>query len=283
MRSCVVFLGRQEAGPADVAPIAPTGTGFFVHGGKTFPGRAYLVTARHVAEALRPPFVVRINKKGGGAGLVPIAQPDGIDWCHHDDSTVDLAVAPFSLPNWATARGLNAEGLLEDVQGLGKVGPGDMVYVIGLFHLLYGKRENLPVTHVGHIAMMPGDEPIPVGRIHREGYLVQANAISGCSGSPVFALRTYKVTILGHTFFGHFPEAMVLGVWSASWKVKGSEVVSVGSHDGDPDAAGQLAPLGMGFVTPLPKLVDTMQDPASFNLEAVKQKIDAAVKNKPGQ
>jgi arylsulfatase len=26
-----------------------------------------------------------------------------------------------------------------------------------------------------------------------------------------------------------------------------------------------------------------MQDPASFNLEAVKQQIDAAVKNKPGQ
>jgi arylsulfatase len=26
-----------------------------------------------------------------------------------------------------------------------------------------------------------------------------------------------------------------------------------------------------------------MQDPASFNLEAVKQQIDAAAKNKPGQ
>ena len=40
------------------------------------------------------------------------------------------------------------------------------------------------------------------------------------------------------------------------------------------DAVGKLALTAIDY--------PPMQDPASFNLEAVKQKIDAVIKNKPG-
>src|SRR5581483_4138039 len=181
-RQCVVFLGWQKEGPVETASIDPRGTGFFVN----YFGAALLVTARHVAEHLHPPFAIRLNNRTGGAGLYHVDRPSDLEWCFHKDRSVDLAVAPFPGASWAVARGLNAEGLRNDLKQMDQIDAGSPVCVIGLFHLLQGNRRNLPITYVGHVAMLPQDELIPVDGTLREGYLVQANAISGCSGSPVF-------------------------------------------------------------------------------------------------
>jgi hypothetical protein len=258
VRKCVVFLGWQQPGPIETAPIDPRGTGFFISGGTAFPGHQFLATDRHVAEGLEPPFVIRINKKGGGAGLVHIERREDIEWCVHPDRTVDLAVAPVSVPGWADACAINAAGMHQDLADIADVGAGDPVCVVGLFHLLYGERRNLPVTHVGHVALLPGDEPIPVDGGVCEGYLVQANAISGCSGSPVFAVRQQRLSIAKHEILGMHPKSTMLGVWRSSWKVAGAKIISVGSHD-DGDMGGESrAPLGMGVVTPLQKLIDIL-------------------------
>jgi hypothetical protein len=257
VRKCVVFLGWQEAGPIDEAPIDPKGTGFFIVGLKSLPG-AYLATAGHVAKQLTPPFVIRVNKKGGGAQLIHIERPSDIEWCFHDDPTVDLAIAPILIPSWADACAINADGMQDDLKSLDQVDAGDPVCVVGLFHLLSGKRRNIPVTHVGHIATMPKDELIPVEGTLQEGYLVQANAISGCSGSPVFTARSVKFSMGDKSIIGLHSYAPMLGVWTSSWKVKGSEIVTAGLPDVVCDASGVLAPLGMGVVTPLTKLIDIL-------------------------
>jgi hypothetical protein len=45
---------------------------------------------------------------------------------------------------------------------LGALGVGDFTYTIGLFRLMSGERRNLPIVHFGTVAMVPGDEKIPV-------------------------------------------------------------------------------------------------------------------------
>ena len=155
-RKIVLFLGWQEAGPVDEAPIDPIGTGFLISGDpKRCPG-LFLVTARHVAEKLPPPFVMRVNKKGGGAGLIHIERPEDIHWCHHPvDETVDIAVAPVSFPSWVDMTGLRATGLFDDAPNqLKDIDAGDNAFVIGLFHLHHGEKKNIPVVFRGSVCCL---------------------------------------------------------------------------------------------------------------------------------
>ena len=81
----------------------------------------------------------------------------------------------------------------------------------------------------------------------------------GCSGSPVYTARQRRWpdnTTLP-SVIGLDAQAFLLGVWSASWKVTGSDIVSVKLDDDDP--VHRLAPLGMGIVTPAPKLTEIIR------------------------
>ena len=255
----MVFLGWQKAGPIDVAPIDPRGTGFLLHGASSLGPGVFLATARHVAEKLHPPFVMRINKKGGGAGLVHFERPEDINWCFHPDATVDLAVAPINVPSWADATALPADPIFgEDIALISELDAGDIAWVVGLFHLHHGRQANVPVVHTGHIAVLPGDEFVSVDGKLVSAYLVQANAISGCSGSPVWACNTTFVRLNGKRIVGgHGPLAFLLGVWSSSWKVEKSQIVSVRTDEDD--VQGTAAPLGMGIVTPAAKLGEILK------------------------
>ena len=123
-RECVVFLGWQLPGPVDTAPIDPKGTGFLM---ALQPGSYVLVTARHVAEKLIPPFVIRMNKKGGGANLMHVERPGDMTWCiHPTDNSIDLAVAPIEIPSWAdvVAYPATSEYLGDDVRQSRFMSPG---------------------------------------------------------------------------------------------------------------------------------------------------------------
>lgn len=270
VRKCVVFLGEQVQ--EGLSHIKPYGTGFLLRGGKkVLSGGAYLVTAKHVAKQLDPPFVIRLNKKGGGAELYEIKRPSDIRWTFHPDDSVDLAATPFEVPDWADVTYFSADHVLRPEKMESKrIDAGDAAYVVGLFHLLHGTEENRPIVHTGHIAMLPEDEKIPVSDKEVEGYLVQANAISGCSGSPVFAQRSLSVLVPPQMLrgsihkdatpvAGEIPGSIwLLGVWSSSWKVQGSQIVSV-RNDAD-NVAGGAAPLGMGVVVPASKLIELLED-----------------------
>jgi hypothetical protein len=256
-RDCVVFLGWQMAGPVDVAPIDPKGTGFLMAGDPALGQEPMLVTARHVAEKLDPPFVIRMNKKGGGSDLVHIERPTDIKWCFHPtDPTVDIAVAPFAIPNWADVTCYATNHFLgHDVDHLKNIHVGDAACIVGLFHHHYGDQKNQPIVHTGHIAMLPSD-PIPADGVKRRGYLVEINGISGCSGSPVFALNSVELNLGEDKFIAYGSQVALIGVWSSSWKVKSSEITTVRTDDDD--EAGTLAPLGMGIVTPAVYLAEIL-------------------------
>jgi hypothetical protein len=259
-RNCVVFLGWQKAGPIDDAPIDPKGTGFLVWT-PSAPDSMFLVTARHVAEKLHTPFVVRYNHKDGNARLLHVHTPAEARWCFHEDSQVDLAVMPLDLPSGFVGTGHELESLIDPARSPAiwkEIVAGDMVNVVGLFHFRHGDKANLPIVHTGHVAMLPGDEPIPVDGKLVEGYLVQANAISGCSGSPVFVAPWMTLRFQEKDLLVGLPtKAHLMGVWSSSWKVEQSQIVSVRTDDDDKGTT--AAPLGMGIVTPAYQLVPIFQ------------------------
>ncbi len=155
------------------------------------------------------------------------------------------------------------------------LGIGDIVYVVGLFHLLSGKNINLPVVHTGHIALLPGDEKIPVRnpgerKSHDvEAYLVEAHGLEGLSGAPVFARTSVPIMAQrrhegpplqgGHKL--EFPVAgrlhswtMLLGLWQASWDEWPSRILSKEKKL----SKDQKVPLGMGVVVPAYKIAETL-------------------------
>lgn len=277
VRNSVVFLGWQAAGPIDTAPIDPQATGFLLAEPTGVPGEAdytYLVTARHIAERLTPPFVIRVNQRDGAkALLIHIERPEDIDWCFDPtDETADVAVAPMAAPPEAAFTALTVEGILKkDPAELAGVDAGDPACVVGLYHLHSGKQKNFPIVHLGHVAMMPTDERILSDGELIEGYLIQTNAISGCSGSPVFVMKYNTLLWEGEKkLMGYSKRALLLGIWSSSWKVKSSEIVAVRS-DSD-DRRGSAAPLGMGIVTPASKLVNVLK---SKELQVARTKLKA--------
>ena len=169
-------------------------------------------------------------------------------------------------PEWADNRQYDLDSVITTEEPLrSETEAGDTVYIVGLFHLVHGAKRNLPVTYSGNVVLMPRDERIPVGDHDVEGYLVQANPISGCSGAPVWAARLMKVEPplsegSEPVFFFAHGKIFLLGIWSSSWKVKGSEIVTMPVNDDDDDKKGTLAPLGMGVVVPVSKLIEIFRE-----------------------
>jgi hypothetical protein len=91
--------------------------------------------------------------------------------------------------------------------------------------------------------------------------LLQANAISGCGGAPVFAARTIPLPLKGQNskVLQSWVQGSIwlLGVWQPSWKVKGSEIISV-KTDMQDRPGGEEAPLEMGVVIPAIKLLEVL-------------------------
>lgn len=281
-RRCVVFLG-STIGFSDDANVAPTGTGFLLSGGNLLGDGTYLVTARHVAEKLVAPFAVRLNAQGGKARIHEIERREHIRWYVHPDKSVDLAVAPFTPPDWADIKPFCADHALTKTKLKSKgIGVGDQAYVVGLFHLLGQQSRNEPVVHTGTLALMGDGVTIPVKDVGNvEAHLVQTNALSGSSGSPVFVSRTIGVKVQDPE--GNKLSAWVqgtiwlLGVWQSSWKVDKDRIVTA------EDARDKfLAPLGMGAVVPFPKLLDILRQDDLKELRAAgASKVRGAVSMTP--
>jgi hypothetical protein len=301
LRKATVFLGEEMADDEGQSAIDPRATGFFVvwqsDSGRPIEGimpeqsGIYLVTARHVAAPLGPHFAIRFNKKGGGSDIERI---ENARWMPHPDETVDVAVLHCGYPDWADCVPIPGRLLAKPTIGDTLVstatdddllfnnpnlGVGDIAYVVGLFHLLHGKKVNLPVVHTGHIALLPDDEKIPVvNRLTNqpqevEGYLVEAHGLEGLSGGPVFARTSQPVTatyryegppLLNIPKPPSYPTpgrlhsfTVLLGLWQASW-------------DGEPAPAlaqdkklkkDRRVPVGMGIVVPSAKIAETLNQP----------------------
>lgn len=258
IRKCVVFLGHGSVADPDFE-----GTGFILKC-RDF---SWLVTARHVAADLcDEPFIFRLN----------VGEPRMVDnavWFYHPDPEVDIAVANFSVKGKMVGH-LPEDALLsEDQRPFYDVDLGNFAYVIGLFHLLSGKKRNFPVVHTGFIATLPDDELIPVRQpddsIHRvKGYLVQTNSLDGLSGAPVFVRRTALLPFQNEMVPVAAGDAALLGVWIAAWP--GRPRPKVGAPKGS------LVPVGFGVVVPAERIVETVDEALKKSRKEIEKNIPAA-------
>ncbi len=183
VRQCVAFIGL----PNSTGQVSFTGTAFFVAMPLSIKGRSicYLVTAKHVADKLENKIsYLRINTKDGKS--MPL-QLDEVRWFSHPtDSSVDIAVLPYSPPLNVEYKFVPVDLFLsDDIIQKENIGVGDEVFITGLFAHVSGSQRNLPIVRMGNIAMMP-DEIIPTDLGNIEAYLIEARSIGGLSGSPAF-------------------------------------------------------------------------------------------------
>ena len=150
------------------------------------------------------------------------------------------------------------------------LGPGDFAYVVGLYRLLKDTRRNIPLVHTGHIAALAADHPIPVvdpvtGKVRpTRAYLVESRAISGASGSPVFARRSIEHTIPdpaaspGHILRAWTPGSVwLLGLWQSSWPRKAEQDL-IESADLSDDVK---VSVGVGLVVPATFIQEVLDMP----------------------
>jgi hypothetical protein len=274
LRKCVVFYGSERLRKGE-EEIDPWGTGFVVKTRDN--GQTYLITAAHIVHPLQHcPFSIRYNERGTGKGrFEPV---DSATWFFHPtDDTVDVAVLEINVPEWADCVPYDQFGILEtDRLEKKDFGPGDMVYTVGVWKLLYGLKKNLPFVHVGHIGLMPEDERVPVdgwlkkhgGRTLVEAYLTEGEPLNGASGSPVFVRRSLlhaKGTPQQLEKWIH-GSIWLLGLHSNSWFGKPGEDYDMAKEGGD-----KIIPRGINVVVPSMKINEVL------NQSILKAKRDAQV------
>ncbi|MCH7634462.1 MAG: hypothetical protein IIA36_07205 [Proteobacteria bacterium] len=249
LRRCVVFLGHPTL--KDGKPNYE-GTGFLVEHEEF----VYLVTAKHVADNLFPDMLIVMNDKDGN--IFPI-QIDDVPWKFHPDAKVDAGAVRFEVNEKMGCREfpsyyLGTQETLEEKN----IGPGDLAYVVGLFHIVTGHERISPIVHTSHVAMLPAEQVPVKGFGNVEAYLVEAKSpLGGLSGSPVFVRKTVPVQKTQEAVSGIDPKAYgaiwLLGMWQADWTATAEEIIGANPWPGKVDF-----PFGMGVIVPAQRIIELL-------------------------
>lgn len=274
LRKAVFFLGDVTADQDGKDVFKAKGTAFFLD----YKGMPYAVTARHVAETISkdPPYFIRASDRNGDPVLVEV---EHADWFYPEDENVDLALGVGATPN---ATGVGDSLLLtKEITEEKRIGIGDEVHIVGLYRLAYGKKRNLPVVHSGSIAMVPEGEPIPqidtvTGKRRMvECYVVEAQTLSGLSGSPVFVRGVMLAENEKEKVLLSIAQGYLLGVWSGAWDA------APGAGLATEHPAARKVPVGMGLTVPSYKLIELLESPiVSEHRAKFLEKRDAAKQDK---
>jgi hypothetical protein len=186
MRKCVLFIGYRlangsyrYAGSAFwiTRPFAPDLSENF----------AYLVTAKHVINLIRDKGLdgayLRVNRRDGTSRWIETKLKD---WVTHD--TADVAAFQMGISEVMDHYGwpILAFATPDIVKNL-QIGPGDDLFLAGMYHRRTGQQRNIPIVRMGNIAAMPLDgEPVITKLGPMVAYLIEARSLGGISGSPVF-------------------------------------------------------------------------------------------------
>jgi hypothetical protein len=265
IRKCVAFLGYEEYDEKDkVLKKHVFGTGFTI--GVSIDGTAgaplafFLVTAGHVIKSIQSKgsgkVYVRFNMKAGGAEWVEIASGN---WFMHDDSAVDLAIAP--LPPLPSHPGHDllvfplSIAATADIIRQQDIGIGDEVFLAGLFFEHPGEVRNIPIIRTGAIAAMP-EEKVRTKRGEMHAYLIESRSIGGLSGSPVFAYvgRTRSTPTAALSVHGG-PPFYLLGIVSSHWDWKLSESPTQQEY------AEEKLNMGIAVVVPVERILEVLEKP----------------------
>jgi hypothetical protein len=279
IRKSVVFFGYVDHSPGN-GGIECVGTGFLM----AYKNVGYLVTAKHLAHQLgSDPFLLRLNRHDGTAENIPV---DGFEWSEHPDPTVDVSIIPMHIDQSSQYDCVYLDGdaslLLPELMRHDNIGVGNFTYTLGLFRLMRGEKRNLPICHFGTIAMLPGDERVPVRdwtdptgkrRIFVETYLVESQSLGGLSGSPVYVRPEYNIDLSG-LLQPQFPardnekpliaagrkHLRLLGLWQGAWEAPADEIRAAQS------GKDIKVPVGMGLVVPCQRIIEVLELPGSVAL-----------------
>jgi hypothetical protein len=206
----VVFLGHKD--PDEKTRFFYTDTGFMVSVPSAAPRQnyTYLVTSKHGALKLGSEFIVRVNRKDGGAEDVPTGGK--FQWyCHPSDPFVDVALGPLNFPINEYDYSCVPRSMFwtrEDVERNDLIGLGDETFVAGLFPELEGKRRNSPIFHFGNLIGLPSEKIVIEIEDGKKGpadaYLVEVRSIKGLSGSPVFLSKPLMIDLSGIVNYDHY-------------------------------------------------------------------------------
>jgi hypothetical protein len=204
LRKSVVFCARALESGSQMKVVF-RGTGFIVSvPSDRLPDQrhTYIVTARHVADPLLlGNWIIRVNTKHGK--VLDIRGTKDDRWWFHpiEPERVDVAVIPWMPPQTSDyevdAIAIPLRFFLDDkaIEENG-IGPGDEVFMTGLFNKMTQQSRNLPIVRTGNVSLIPGPGDLVPGLeiagngVDAEAYLVEARSIGGISGSPVFVRAT---------------------------------------------------------------------------------------------
>ena len=205
MRSTVVYFGRVRMANGQET-VRYAGSGFVVSvPSSSVPGIAYhyIVTARHVAdELLRGDYVMRMNRRDGQPSSFRGSKDD--KWWFHptEPSTVDVAVSTAGIIQSNEFIPVSERMFLTDETiAQSYVGPGDEIYMIGLFSYAPGETKNQPIVRTGNLSLIPNSGELVPGlslrgrSVSAEVYLVEARSIGGMSGSPAFVRMSVMLDV----------------------------------------------------------------------------------------
>jgi hypothetical protein len=287
------------------------GTAFIVSVSEEARDFKYLVTAKHVAKklSLGGDWFIRINSLQGD--YQEIKYPATQRWFYHPDKddgcSVDAAVMPFDIPanfrySMIPSTMFATTSVIETEIGLG---PGDEIFVTGLFTKLTGKKANIPVVRIGNIAMIPKEKVpgVKIGDWEGESnvYLTEIRSMGGLSGSPVFVRETvgHKVNLsrelmsrsgkLGEIStqpLGTWRQSILwgsgsyflLGLMHGHWLLRAGQIDEIKIEAVSEDCGDSIAS-GMSVVVPAQKIIEIIEHP---DLKAMRQEHIGAARAKQG-
>jgi hypothetical protein len=147
----------------------------------------YAVTNWHVAVRAGA-SVIRLNTNDG---KVKIIELDPADWVFRP-SWHDLAA--IAIPRSDNDQELDLAFIAEEMLATDAIvshrdiGPGDDVFMVGLFVDVQGTEVNKPALRFGNISMMPVAFSNAMG-VRMPSYCVDMHSRTGFSGSPVWVYR----------------------------------------------------------------------------------------------
>lgn len=264
IRKCACFVGYRAAdGKERVA-----GTAFFLARAVEDREEAwgYVVTARHVIEAIRDlgldRVLLRINTKSAAQwGETALSS-----WVFHpSDESVDVAARRFEWqPDAFDHLGFNvASSATHEVIREFDLGVGTEVFLTGLFSHHYGRTRNIPLVRVGNIAAIP-EEQVMTSRGAMDAYLIECRSLGGLSGSPVFA-HADPVRRIGETHVSLATGASyLLGLIHGHFD---AATFAADAEDTDALASAGKINVGIAIVVPVEKILETINQRAFRDLE----------------
>lgn len=179
-------------------PLIPFGTGFFLgvkNEARNDVYSIYFATAKHVLQDPSgnyfPEIVLRINTVDNDSQLIRIATKD-IKIHEHPDKDVDIVIFDCLPDQTRVEFKFIPDSMIAGKELIAKheISEGDDVFFTGLFTSHIGQKRNQPIIRFGKVALMP-EEPIEWKQPNQlpklmDLYLLECQAFSGNSGSPVF-------------------------------------------------------------------------------------------------